>query len=73
MGQNMAVSSCAEEGDDPFGDVLAGFIGAGTEYVADAEDGGVYLVGWTTIVAEQSDQRLAQFDQIVESLVVAGG
>ena len=72
-GQNMAVSSCAPEGEDVFNDVLAGFIGAGTEYTADAEDGGVYIAGWTTINPDTFDERLAQFDQIVESLEIAGG
>lgn len=72
-GQNMSVSSCAPEGEDVFSDVLAGFIGAGTEYVADAEDGGVYVAGWTTIDPDTSEERLSQFDQIVESLEIAGG
>lgn len=72
-GQNMSVSSCAPEGEDVFSDVLVGFIGAGTEYVADAEDGGIYLVGWTTINPDAAAERSAQFDQILESLEIAGG
>jgi len=71
-GENMTVSSCAPIGGDVFDDVLAGFIGAGTEYVADADDGGVYLLGWTTINPDESERMLAMFDQIVDSLKVAG-
>ena len=71
-GQNMSASSCAPLGENPLRDVIAQFTGAGTEYVADAEDGGYYLAGWTTINPEVSERMLGVFDQIVSSIEVAG-
>ena len=72
-GQNMSTSSCAPIDGDIGQDVQAGFVGAGTEYVAEAPGGGVYLIGWTTINPEQSDEVAVVFDQIVESLEVTDG
>ena len=71
-GQNMSSLSCAAAGDDPTRDVIAGFTGAGTEYVADAEDGGFYLAGWITVNPEASDRWMGVFDEIVSSIEVAG-
>ena len=71
-GQNMSATSCAESGDDPSRDVIAGFVGAGTEYAADAEDGGFYVAGWTTINPEVSERMMGVFDEIVSSIEVAG-
>ena len=72
-GQNMAVNSCAPIGGNPLRDVVAGFVGAGTEYVADAADGGFYLVAWTTVDPDRSEEMQALFDEIVASLEVSGG
>ena len=72
-GQNPLTGSCAPLGGDPSRDVAMGLIGEGTEYVANAADGGVYVASWVTVDPENAESWKEVFDQVIASLEVTGG